>query len=62
LSAAAEALAAGRVIDSVSGQVFTWQPVPITYPVSERLREQVTGEAYERQAAEEAARHAFVLG
>jgi acetoin utilization deacetylase AcuC-like enzyme len=61
LSAAAEALIAGRVIDSVSGQVFAWQPVPMTYPVSERLREQVTGEAYERQAAEEAGRHAFVL-
>ena len=33
----------------------------MTYPVSERLREQVTGEDYERQAAAEAGRHAFVL-
>jgi acetoin utilization deacetylase AcuC-like enzyme len=61
LSAAANALAAGRVIDTASGSPFAWQPVPMTYPVSERLREQVTGEEYERQAAAEASRHAFVL-
>jgi acetoin utilization deacetylase AcuC-like enzyme len=61
LSAAANALAAGRVVDAVSGEPFTWHPVPMTYPVSERLREQVTGEAYERQAAGEAGRHELVL-
>ena len=32
----------------------------MVFPVSERLREQVPGEEYERRAAEEAGRHAFV--
>ncbi|HEY0554995.1 MAG TPA: histone deacetylase, partial [Thermoanaerobaculia bacterium] len=67
LSAAANALAAGRVIDTGDAgnrdksAPFTWEPVAMTYPVSERLREQVTGEEYERRAAAEASRHAFVL-
>jgi acetoin utilization deacetylase AcuC-like enzyme len=64
LGAAANALAAGRVIDTGDPgkeAPFTWEPVPMTYPVSERLREQVTGEEYERQAAAGASHHAFVL-
>jgi acetoin utilization deacetylase AcuC-like enzyme len=61
LSAAAAAMAEGRLIDEATGHPFAWHPVPMTYPASERLREQVNGEEYERQAAAEAARHAFVL-
>ena len=61
LSAAAAAMTAGRVIDEATGHPFAWHPVPMTYPVSERLREQVNGEVYERQATAEAGRHAFVL-
>ena len=58
---AAAAVAAGRVVDTATGQPLVWHPAPMVFPVSERLREQVTGEEYERQAAEEAARHAFVV-
>jgi hypothetical protein len=61
LGAAAEAVAAGRVVDATSGQPFTWHPVPMVFPVSERLREQVLSEEYERRAMEEAGRHAFAL-
>src|SRR5947199_9353095 len=60
LSAAAEAVAAGRVIDSISGTPFAWEPVPMTYPVSERLREQVNGYDYERQDSPQALRLACV--
>jgi acetoin utilization deacetylase AcuC-like enzyme len=58
LAAAAEAVAAGRVVDA-AGQPFVWQPVPMVFPVSERLREQVMGEEYERKAEEAAGRHSF---
>jgi len=58
---AAAAVAAGRVVDTATGQPLVWHPAPMVFPVGERLREQVTGEEYERQAAEEAARHAFVV-
>ncbi|MFL6260049.1 MAG: histone deacetylase [Thermoanaerobaculia bacterium] len=60
LAAAAEAVAAGRVVDA-AGQPFVWRPVPMVFPVSERLREQVTGEEYERLAAEGAGGHVFAL-
>ena len=61
LAAAATAGAAGRVIDAAPGgrgQPFVWHPAPMTYPVSERLRREIGGEEYEREAAE-AARHDF---
>jgi acetoin utilization deacetylase AcuC-like enzyme len=61
LAAAAEAVEAGRVVDTATGQPFVWQPAPMVFPVSERLREQVTGEEYERVAAEGAAKHTFAL-
>jgi len=57
---AAAAVATGRVIDTATGQPLIWHPAPMVFPVSERLREQVTGEEYERRVAEEVARHAFV--
>jgi len=61
LAAAAEAVAAGRVVDAATGQPFVWQPVPMVFPVSERLREQVLGEEYERVAEEGAGGHSFKL-
>ncbi|HET9208918.1 MAG TPA: histone deacetylase [Thermoanaerobaculia bacterium] len=61
LAAAAEAVAAGRVQDTATGQPFVWQPAPMVFPVSERLREQVTGEEYERVAGEVAGKHTFAL-
>lgn len=61
LAAAAEAVAAGRVQDAATGTPFVWQPTPMVFPVSERLREEVTGEEYEQKAGEEAGRHRFNL-
>ncbi len=61
LAAAAEAVAAGRVRDATTGTPFVWQPTPMVFPVSERLREEVTGEEYERAAGAEAGRHRFAL-
>lgn len=61
LAAAAEAVATGRVVDTATGQPFVWRPVPMVFPVSERLREQVMGEGYERRAGAEAAKHTFAL-
>jgi acetoin utilization deacetylase AcuC-like enzyme len=61
LAAAAEAVAAGRVRDAATGRPFVWRPIPMVFPVSERLREQVTGGEYERVAGEEAAKHTFAL-
>jgi acetoin utilization deacetylase AcuC-like enzyme len=61
LTAAAETVAAGRVVDAATGRPFSWRPTSMVFPVSERLRAQVTGEEYERRATEEAGRHAFAL-
>ncbi len=54
LAAATAAVAAGRVVDARTAGPLTWSPVPIVFPVSERFREMMADEAYER-AAEEAA-------
>lgn len=61
LAAATEALASGRVVDARTGQPFAWSPAPMVLPVSERLRAQIEGEAYEREAAAAAERHEFAL-
>ena len=61
LAAAAEALGGGRVIEASTGMPFRWIPAPLVFPVSERLRAQMEGEAYEREVAEAKARHAFLL-
>ncbi len=61
LAAATEALAAGRVVDSHAGKPFAWSPVPMVFPVSERFREQIEGENYEREAEEAAERRELAL-
>ncbi|HEX9944423.1 MAG TPA: histone deacetylase [Thermoanaerobaculia bacterium] len=61
LAAAAATVEGGRVVDAATGKPFAWLPVPMVFPVSERLRESVQGEEYERQVAAAAGRHAFVL-
>lgn len=62
LSEASHAVAAGRVLDARTGQPFAWKPMPMTFPVSDRLRERVQGEDYERRVAEAAAQLEFRLG
>jgi acetoin utilization deacetylase AcuC-like enzyme len=61
LAAATEALAAGRVIDAATGKPVTWSPAPMVFPVNDRLRELVEGEAYEKAVAEAEARHELTL-
>jgi acetoin utilization deacetylase AcuC-like enzyme len=61
LAEAAVVVAAGGLIDTLTGDPFAWQPVPMVFPVNERLRELTAGEEYERRAAEEAARRSFEL-
>jgi acetoin utilization deacetylase AcuC-like enzyme len=50
-----------RVVDAGTGEPFTWQPMPMVVPVSDRLRALAEGEDYERKVAEEAAKRAFRL-
>lgn len=61
LAAAAKAVEAGRVVDAATGEPFAWSPVPMVFPVSERLRALVQGEEYERQVAAAAEGHELRL-
>jgi hypothetical protein len=61
LAEASQAVTAGQVVDVQSGRAFVWTPKPMVLPVTERLKEQVQGEEYERIAAAAAARHRFEL-
>ncbi len=49
LPEATELLAGGRIVDAVTGKAIRWEPYPLVIPVSERLKLQVSSEAYERQ-------------
>ena len=62
LAEAAAALAEGRVV-SADGAPFAWRPVACVLPVSEGLRERLTGAEREESVRRESARLAFrVLG
>jgi acetoin utilization deacetylase AcuC-like enzyme len=61
LAAAVAALEQGRVRDASTGAPFVWRPMAVVVPVSGRLREQLEGAAYEREATAAAASHHFVL-
>jgi acetoin utilization deacetylase AcuC-like enzyme len=61
LAEATRAVDARRVVDAGTGEPFTWQPMPMVVPVSERLRALVEGEEYEGKVTEEAAKRAFRL-
>jgi len=54
LTEASRAVAEGRVRDRETGEPLTWEGWPMVMPVSDRLKEQVYGEAYEARVAEEA--------
>ncbi|HSG39128.1 MAG TPA: hypothetical protein VLE27_05780, partial [Thermoanaerobaculia bacterium] len=56
LAAAAEAVLAGRIVDARTGQPVLWQPAPMIFPVSGRLKEMVQGEEYEKKIGAEMAR------
>jgi len=61
LSEATHAMESGRVIDTHTGDPAVWQPRPLVYPVSQRLRERLEAGDYERQVAEAAPRFGFAL-
>ncbi len=61
LAEASHGVAEGRVLDARTGQPFAWKPMPMALPVSDRLRERVQGEDYERRVAETAAQLEFRL-
>jgi acetoin utilization deacetylase AcuC-like enzyme len=61
LAEAAEAVGAGRVVDARTGEPVAWTPAPLVFAVSDRLKELVEGEAYEKAVAEAAERQAFAL-
>jgi acetoin utilization deacetylase AcuC-like enzyme len=56
LAEATAAVEEGRVVDAATGEVLAWQPMPMVLPVAERLKVELEGEVYERQAAEAAHR------
>jgi hypothetical protein len=58
---ASRAVAEGRVVDPQTGRPFEWTPRPMVLAVTDRLREKIEGEDYDRRAAEAAARNRFVL-
>ena len=44
-----------RIVDGRTGRFVDWRSMPMVLPVTDRLREKVTGEAYEKQVAAAAA-------
>jgi acetoin utilization deacetylase AcuC-like enzyme len=51
LAEASRCIAEGRVVDEASGHRLEWRGYPMVLPVSENLRERVTGAEYEAVAA-----------
>lgn len=61
LPEATHAMDSGRVIDAHTGEPVAWQPRPLVFPVSPRLRERLEAEDYERRVAEAAPQFEFAL-
>ena len=55
LSEATHSVEQRRVVDARTGRAVAWRSMPMVYPVTDRLRDRVTGEDYERRVAEAAA-------
>jgi acetoin utilization deacetylase AcuC-like enzyme len=56
LADAAGAILASRVVDARTGEPVVWQPAPMIFPVSERLKEMVQAAEYEKKAVAEEGR------
>jgi acetoin utilization deacetylase AcuC-like enzyme len=52
LAEASNLVADGRVVDAATSKILEWQGYPMVLPVSEALRERVTGEEYTARVAE----------
>jgi acetoin utilization deacetylase AcuC-like enzyme len=61
LAEATRAVDERRVVDAATGEPFTWQPMPMVVPVTDRLRALADGEEYESKVAAEAAKLSFRL-
>ncbi len=61
LAEASNLIADGRVVDEATGKPLDWQGYPMVLPVSQNLRERVSGEAYEAGVAEALTRLELVV-
>jgi len=61
LAEASNSIADGRVVDETTGYRLDWKGYPMVLPVSEKLKERVTGEGYEERVAEVLARLKLVV-
>lgn len=61
LPAATAAVESGRVLDTLSGRPAEWLPVATVLPVSERLRQLVSGPEYDQASRAAARRFSFRL-
>jgi hypothetical protein len=61
LSEATVAVEQGRVVDAKTGAPGRWEPVATVLPVSQRLRERVSGTGYEEEVAAQSARLEYRL-
>jgi acetoin utilization deacetylase AcuC-like enzyme len=52
LAEASRAVEEGRIVEADTGDPCRWEPTPMVLPVSERLRERVQSDDYERRVAE----------
>jgi len=61
LPKATNAVAEGRLRDGVSGEPAEWRPASMVVPTTQRLRDRVHADAYEKAARAAAERYDFVL-
>ncbi len=61
LPEASSMIADGRVVEETTGKTLEWEGYPMVLPVSERLRDRVTGGAYEVRVSEALARLRLVI-
>lgn len=54
LSEATHSVEQRRVVDVRTGRAVAWRSMPMVYPLTDRLRQRVNGEEYERKVAEAA--------
>jgi hypothetical protein len=52
LPSATHAVEQKRVVDARTGRFVSWRSMPMVFPVTDRLKEKVAGEEYERKVAE----------
>jgi len=55
LPEASRMISEGHVVEAATGEPFEWRGCPMALPVSDRLRERVGGEEFDRRVAEELA-------